>query len=249
MDRKTKVIIVGDSFTFGHGCSDRMFYYDHELKEFVGDWDPVTKISPSNHCWATLLQKEYPNLEVVNLAEPGNCNTAMFRNLTDFITNNSIAEDDIILLNGTNPDRIEISLPGQEIPKSWVLGWDHQSRWQRSTELNQAKELYVKHLYNDQVGFNYSLLTLLGSYGYAMTYKTKFAWSFPHHREPQVKDRFPSNLLPQRIPHITEFDFSGQEDDEFNLSCRSVDFHVNELGHSIYYEKQIKPLIEKFLNT
>lgn len=249
MDRKRKVIIVGDSFTFGHGCSDRVFYYVHELKEFVGDWDPLKVNTPSQYCWSVLLQKEYPNLEVVNLAEPGNCNTAMFRSLTDFIANNSIAEDDIILLNGTNPDRIEIALPGTEIPQSWVLGWDHQSRWARSTEFNHAKELYIKHLYNDQIGFNYSLLTLLGLYGYAMTYKTKFAWSFPRHRAPQVKDRAPPNLLSHLIPHIAEFDFSGKWDDAFNLSCRSVDFHVNDLGHSIYYEKQIKPLIEKFLNT
>jgi hypothetical protein len=250
MDSKRKVIILGDSFTFGQGCSDRDYYYDHELKQFVGEEEPIMKCIPSNNCWATLLQNEYPNLEVVNLSEPGNSNAAMFRNLTDFIANNGIAEDDIILLNGTNPDRIEVAIPCQEKPKSWVLGWDHHSRLLRSEGYNQAKEMYIKYLYNDQIGFNYLLMTLLGSYGYAMTYKTKFVWSFPHAiRRPHAKHCAPSNLIPYMIQDITRFDFSGKRDDVFNFSCRSTDFHVNDLGHSIFYEKQIKPLIEKFLNT
>jgi hypothetical protein len=265
MERKTKVIVLGDSFTFGQGCSDRNYYYDHKLKEFVGDVEPIMKCIPSNHCWPTLLQQEYPNLEVVNLAIPGNCNTAMFRNLIDFITNNAVNEDDIVLLNGTNPDRIEVAVPHQYMPVSWVIGWDHQLQKDSPRDYNLARKMYVKHLYSEHVGFNYSLLTLMGSYGYAMTHSLQFVWNFPlnthvkwnpsfyPHNEGKNGDpfneRIPAALVPYRINHISEFDFSDSKDYDFNLSCRSIDYHVNDKGHSIYYEKQIKPLIEKFLNT
>ena len=79
-----RVIVLGDSFTFGHGCSDRVYYYDEDLKKFVGDITPMNQCIPSEYCWPALLQKEFPRLKVHNLSQPGHCNQGMFRDLLDF---------------------------------------------------------------------------------------------------------------------------------------------------------------------
>ena len=257
MDRKTKVIIVGDSFTFGHGCSDRVFYYDHKLKKFVGDYNPKTDLTPSQHCWAALLQREYPDLEVINLAKPGYCNTAIFKDLSIYVSTNEIKEGDIVLFNGTHPDRMEVATEQCEHPVSWVMGWDHQAQQEDEIDYNIAKKMYIQHLYHDQIGVNYSVASLMGAYGYASANKLNFAWNFPILFRPpspgvlstDFLTMLPNSLLENRKPHIANYDFSGVNDYEFNLTCNCVDNHTNDKGHLIYYEQQIKPLIEKFLNT
>jgi hypothetical protein len=257
MDRKTKVIIVGDSFTFGHGCSDREFYYDHKLKEFVGGFDPKKDFA-SQHCWAALLQREYPNLEVINLAKPGHCNAAIFRDSSTYVSNNDIIEGDILLFNGTHPDRMEVATEQHEHPVSWVMGWEHPApKADNRFDYNIAKKMYIKHLYHEQIGINNSVASVMGTYGYASVNKLKFAWNFPvltrSLKSGVLNASFlkviPESLLEHRKPHIAHCDFSGVNDDEFNMTCRCIDGHINDKGHAIYYEQQIKPLIEKFLNT
>ncbi len=257
MDRKTKVIIVGDSFTFGHGCSDRVFYYDHKLKVFVGDYDPIRDLTPSEHCWAALLQREYPNLEVINLAKPGHCNTAIFKDLSAYVSNNEIIEGDIVLFNGTKHDRIEVSTGDYKHPVSWVMGWDHMAQQKDDSDYNLDKKMYIKYLYHEQIGFNYSLASVMGAYGYASANKLNFVWNIPLLSQPSISgildtsflQVIPKSLLDHRIPSITSWDFSGVNDWDFNATCICKDSHTNDKGHLIYYEKQIKPLIEKFLNT
>jgi hypothetical protein len=257
MDRKTKVIIVGDSFTFGHGCADRVFYYDHKLKVFVGDYDPFRDLSPSEHCWAALLQREYPNLEVVNLAKPGHCNTAIFKDAATYLINNEIREGDILLYNGTKCDRIEVATGDNGPPVSWVMGWDHMAQQKDVVDYNIAKKLYIKYLYHDEIGLNYALASVMGAYGYASANKLKFSWNLPmihYPSDPGIIDksflkRIPKSVLSLETPSIAAWDFSGVHDYDFNVTCVGKDYHTNDKGHVIYYEKQIKPLIEKFLNT
>ena len=67
MSTLNRVIVLGDSFTFGHGCSDRVYYYDEDLKKFIGDIKLVKQCIPSEYCWPSLLQKEFPSLKVYNL--------------------------------------------------------------------------------------------------------------------------------------------------------------------------------------
>ena len=259
MDRKTKVIIVGDSFTFGHGCSDREYYYVHELKEFVGNWDPVKDLTPSQYCWATLLQREYSDLEVINLSKPGLCNTAIFKDLSVYVTNNETREGDIILFNGTHPDRMEVATGRgeSERPVSWVMGWDYEAQRTDELDYNIAKKMYIKYLYHEQIGFNHAAASLMGVYGYASANKLKFSWNFPI--LPRSLNRgvlhkkflrmVPKSLLEDRKLHIANYDFSGVNDYDFNMTCKCIDSHINNKGHLTYYEIEIKPLLEKFLNT
>jgi hypothetical protein len=51
------------------------------------------------------------------------------------------------------------------------------------------------------------------------------------------------------IPDIQSYDFSGCLNDWVNKNeYKCVDDHTNEKGHKLYYQKVIKPIIEKHIN-
>jgi hypothetical protein len=51
------------------------------------------------------------------------------------------------------------------------------------------------------------------------------------------------------IPDIQSYDFSGNLNDWVNFNIyRCKDNHTNEKGHELYYNKVIKPFIEKYKN-
>jgi len=245
-----RIIILGDSFTFGHGCSDREYYYDKKSNSWVGDKSLITN-SPSIHAWPSLLQKQYPDIEVINLAVPGRCNQALFRDLSEYYIEHGINNDDIVIFNGTFNDRIEISNELHEDPdrnaKSWCLGQYIGPEDSESEDYKLAKKLYLVYLYSDPIGRNQTLSAMLGSYGYAKAAGATFLWSLPVLMSPYI-ETIPQTLIKTKLEFITEFDFSGVKDKQFNKTCRAIDFHVNDLGHAMYFEKQILPVIEGLLN-
>lgn len=266
-----RIIIIGDSFTFGHGCSDRMYYYDNNTKSFVGDPTNFIIPKPSEYCWPALLQQRYPDLNVINLAHPGNCNQSMFRNLTTFFETENHNPDDIVMFHGTYSDRLEIALcHSPEVPGPWVIGYDHQSQQDSMDQYNLAKKMYVTHLYNSAIGHNMSITALLASHSFATGFGMKFMWSLPTEstidtdctkyknnvylsrlkfmwQGTVMKRDIPPLLNQSRVSTIVNYDFSGEENYDFNVSCRSIDYHVNNKGHSIYFEKEILPALEKLL--
>jgi len=75
------VIVIGDSFAFGHGCKDRTYFYDPDLKEYIGTPDFMYK-GPSEYCWANLLQQEFKDkIKVINKAFPGRSMQGMYWDL------------------------------------------------------------------------------------------------------------------------------------------------------------------------
>jgi hypothetical protein len=249
---KKRIIIVGDSFTFGHGCSDRSYYYDEKTETFIGDVTHFYVPKPSDFCWASLLQKQHPELEIVNLAKPGLCNQAIFRNILEYFEKNPARPNDILMFNGTYPDRLEIALHDKpEVPTSWVIGFDQNSQKHSTVQYNIAKKMYVTHLYNDEIGFNISMATLLAAYGFAVGSNMKFIWSLPMYDNVKTKiemnKTIPISLHTNNMPSIMTYDFSEEENFEFNSSCRANDWHVNNTGHSIYFLKKIIPAIQTLL--
>ena len=263
---RKRIIIAGDSFTFGHGCSDREFYYDYKTKSWIGTMLAIFD-KPSIHSWASLLQEDYPEIEVVNLAKPGRCNQHIFRDLMEYYTNEPFRTDDIVIFSGTFADRIEISSGSYTVPPNIPMSWclaqhpDTESDIMADPDYTLAKKLYVTQLYDDTIGINMSASALMGAYGYAKSSGAEFLWSLPIIPSPPGVERWPGTMdipiwktIPKSFKEtnlkiISDFDFSGNNDVEFNLSCRAPDNYINDKGHSIYYEKQIKPVLEKFLNT
>lgn len=249
---KKRIIIVGDSFTFGHGCSDRSYYYDEKTDTFIGDVTHFYVPKPSDFCWASLLQQQHPELEIVNLAKPGLCNQAIFRDILEYFEKNPARPDDILMFNGTFSDRLEIALHDKpEVPTSWVIGFDQNSQKHSTVQYNIAKKMYVTHLYNDAIGYNITMSTLLAAYGFALGSNMKFVWSIPVYDDILTKisinKKIPAPLINMNLQSIMTYDFSDKKDFDFNSSCRANDWHVNDKGHSIYFLKEIIPAVQNLL--
>ena len=244
-----RIVILGDSYTFGHGCSDREYYYDQAIQTFVGDYEPFEKRIPSKFCWANLLQEKYSNIEVVNLSVPGHCSQGMFRDLSNYYYNNTYSPNDMIMFNGTFSNRIEIALGDMpEVTVPWVMGWDKQSYDEGKMQYNIAKKMYITHLFNDDIGYNLSITGLMAAYAFAHSRNLKFLWSLPTY---DYSAKVLHNILPSmkstNISEIVNYDYSGKLDLKFNETCVASDFHINDKGHAIYFEREILPAIQRLL--
>lgn len=251
--QKRKVIVLGDSYTFGHGCSDREFQYDEATNTFIGDETPFMQNIPSLYCWASLLQHQFSNIEVINLGKPANCSQGIFRNLIDYHSEHPLSAEDIIIFNGTFSSRIEVALGYKpEVVVPWVIGWDHHSQMENDIPYNRAKKMYITHLFNDNIGQNLSMTALLATYGFATINNLKFIWCLPTQAYPVTFLKKLLCISKLQIPHISNYDFSGYNssgkgDHDFNKTCYAPDHHVNDKGHLIYFEKEIIPLMQKLL--
>jgi hypothetical protein len=248
-----KVILIGDSYVFGHGCSDKIYYIDKDTGQQFGNVDENFAKIPSEKCWGSLLQQKFPNIQVINIAKPGFSQSAMFRNLVMLQDTTPLDSNDIILMCCTFKDRIEIAHDtNPENPTSWSVQWN--GGWYPKTEpkyYTEAKTGYVKYLYNDTIGEMLSNSAFMAIYGVAQLYKTQFAWSrLPSDQFGKKPDERLENMLQKLnvpfFPHMYRYDFSGIQSEGFNEKCYAPDQHCNDLGHSIYFEKVILPLVAKF---
>ena len=244
-----RVIVLGDSYTFGHGCSDRVYYYDEDLEKFVGDITPMNQCIPSEYCWPALLQKEFPNLTVHNLSQPGHCNQGMFRDLLDFYVKfNYYSLNDLIIFNGTFSNRIEVrTVHDLDKVGSWAIAWEYMATGNNHfKEYANAQKYYTKYLYHEKIGINLTLSSLLGAYSYTTLNKHNFLYSLPDSPHPSIIPNVRC-ITNHEITPIFEYDFSGEDNYQFNVTCQAKDTHTNEKGHQIYYEKEIKPRIQKMI--
>lgn len=249
-----RIIICGDSFTFGHGCHDRIYYYDQILKKQIGDIAPFDACIPSEYCWAALLQKKYPEIEIVNLARPGHSNLGIFSDLINYFKKNPVKKTDLAILNFTFPDRIQIpDFKNADSTIPWCIGWEF-ANWNDEdpkyySEWKQAKYLYGKYLINDAVTNTYALSSMLGAYAFAHLNDIKYFWSYPKFIYKTDTTSTLDLMNDKRIHHICKFDFEGRGivESEFNHTCVGPDFHVNDKGHVIYLYKEILPLLNKII--
>jgi len=254
-----RVVIVGDSFAYGHGCLDRIFYIDPDTKKIVGQRTPDT--IPSDYCWASLLKKDYNNIQVVNLARCGHSNPSMFRDLITYNkkdklpTKGGIIPKTLVIFAASSTDRIEAAGAKGEL-HSWVLGHNWDPDWQGKPDPRQeqywlAKKMYITHLYDDAIGQNIALMSILAARQYCTLRGFDFlcAMPIPFYDKLVMNHLFDFGMKKFLIPDIQSYDFSGCLNDQVNKNeYKCVDDHTNEKGHEVYYQKVIKPLIEKRIN-
>jgi hypothetical protein len=239
-----RIILLGDSFTFGHGCTDKVFYYDQNTKQYVGGkMSPEFETTTSEYCWGSLIKKQFPNIEVINLAKPGNCFLGMFRDLLYLNQRINLNSNDLVLLNGTFIDRTEIAHPNEpDSYVSWTIGiaTPHEKIKDEPEYLN-AKQMYVKYLHNDAVTYNQFLASFMGIHSICNLYDTKFAYSLP--KNVRLMGKLLNKFFNLKFPYIFQYDFSGNNDDAFNNTCYMPDLHCNNLGHEIYLKKVVLPFL------
>lgn len=218
-------MLVGDSYTFGCGCSD----------------NPTTMTSFSKFCWGSLLAKQYPKFTVMNYSSPGVDNltiaTQAWKNLSD--------EPDIVMFCATSPSRIQINNPGNpgKDTHSVNASFDYRvNAWpgEDGKNFGIAVENYYKYLYNDITGNNYTISAILSVYACAQSLGSDFLWSV-HTTSDEPLDSYGvlNQLESKKFQSISSMPFEKKEIAE----CR----HPNDAGHYRYFLTVINPLIQRYL--
>jgi len=239
------VIVFGDSFNYGHGCKDRIFYYDQKTKQQIGTLCPEN--SPSQYSWGSLLQEKYPQIKVHNFANPGRSNQQIFRDFLSYSETRKIRkENHLVFFQISNPDRIEIRKGFDEI-HSYVLS----NAATHHHDIDKAARTYIRDMYHEKIGENVGFMTILGAYALAkLQHICNFYWTCS-------RMTYPSNTYDFLLSHyelkrhslvdIRNLDFSNCRDNNINKLYRAPDNHVNELGHQIYFENIIDPIVKKHI--
>lgn len=243
-----KIVISGDSFTYGQGCKDRVDFTD-----------PVTGIShtnyvgtepPSKYCWASLLQNHYPDHQLINVAKPGKDNmyisTSIIENLKDAA---------IVYFSGTACNRLQvIDIFGN--PTQLILGgFDKYIH-------NETVHLFVKHLYLESYFIDISVSALLATYAHCIVKDISFVGSMPFLGMSGVYTKNQNQLTEisktesivrtelllknKQIPPLFGYSLfrSLQKNRDKYLHD---DGHVNEIGHEYYFNHEILPVFSKLI--
>lgn len=267
-DAKKTIVLLGDSFTFGHGCSDRIYHWDPELKRHVGDMHSLA-LGPSEHSWGRLIEQTFANVRVINMAGPGKDNTSCFSDLLlDLKEHYQDVKIDAVIFSMTFDDRIQIAGPagfadagfadrtqGRPIDyfkdylpmSSWSPLWALES-WSQGKGFTKkyisALELYAEHLFSPAWGAKLSHSSLFAVKGLADSMGAKFYWSAPGAVSTNSSEYIPqvkSQQLPSIIDHLKIYDKTNKE----GWAYRSKDGHANDAGHKRYFLEVIKPIIER----
>lgn len=268
-ESKKTILALGDSYTYGHGCSDRTFYWDPKTKQHVGDSKTLT-IGPSNYCWARLIEKTFDNTWCINISSPGkdniSCMVDLLINYRDHYKDEKI---DMVIFSMTFDDRQQIA-PAQGFLGSahenkthgedldYFKDYNHMTSWSPLWKLEgwhngrgmtkdyiKALEYYSDYLYSPAWGAKLCHASLYGAHGWAQNVGAKFYWAAPQasfaHASPYIDPTMKSLQLPHIIEHLGIYDQNNQA----GAIYRCPDGHANDLGHKTYFDQVIKPIVEK----
>ena len=239
-----KIIVLGDSFTYGHGCSDRIYYYDPVTKTKVGSIETVSQ-GPSDYCWPKLLSNNC-EFEVINLSIPGNSNQGMFKDFKKYIEKNSFKDIKYVFFCASYIDRIEIASFGeadQTVP--WVIASTIPEK--QNQQIDNAKRSFIKFLYNKELAINYTLTSLLSVFSLSKENNIQFFYSLPFFVNQELKsNKEIFNLLSSyQIPSINDLNFLSKSDHANRNMFLAPDGHVNEKAHREYFERVISSVVRK----
>lgn len=215
-----KIVVVGDSYVYGQGCSDRAAYIDDS--------------GPSNYCWASLLQQHYPTWDVKNYGHPGADNVNIVKELQQ-----QLQQDiKLIIFCSSFISRIPVRHPYAEndctmpVSPHWTAHIDEPG-------FNESVAKYYKHLYSDVVGIDIMTNSLLAAYCATKLIGADFLWSRPVRHHPEVPSQIIDWFGRCEFKSACDFDYTADE----LAPCR----HPNNNGHARYFKEVITPLIDNFL--
>ena len=222
-----KILISGDSYTFGIGCLDL---------PSTGEYSKNPNTRPSEYCWASLLGRDKSSPEVHNCARPGSDNLT----ITESIWNNIHKDIDIVMFCGSFINRVQVKDPlyTQKTARMSLIPSFDRSDFDK--KFIQLIEDYYKYFYCDETGTSYTISSILSSYAVATLNGAKFLWSVP--TRGWLNDSPVLDML-KEFQFKSTADFS--DDNEFDYSIKSPCGHLSDLGHRRYYQSVIAPFIGK----
>lgn len=231
-----KILVVGDSYFYGHGCSDRIYYYDTKTKLWVGQKHNLYA-GPSKFAWSALLQKRLPNWQVINLSMPGNDNTSIAMSVIDNIDK----DVELVIFGASFVNRMQIADYNVENTLCWNFHDDNSDYNPTDVYLksyNDARKNYVKYLYNETIGVNRSITAILSAVSIAEIYKSKFLYVLHDHNI-----SLPPALQSKQIQPITETICLDRTTMMKRTGYVSEDGHPNDAGHALYFNEVIMPAV------
>lgn len=246
-----KIVVSGDSFTFGQGCSDKPTVYDPKSKTWRPDHDYDTT---SNYCWASLLQQHYPGSEVVNLAQPGRDNIYISTSIMD-----NLHDADLVIFPATAFNRMQAANPFDPKRKdTWVIG---NPIFNAPQEYQDAAKQYIMHLYSEEYLAEITTMAILAVYADCRTRGIPFIWSccpfgtLSIDEASGIYQHFKRRTMiieNHEIPPLfgyyqhTYFGHDNVPSVEDNPFLHN-DGHANDVGHKYYFETEILPAVKKYL--
>jgi hypothetical protein len=221
------ILVLGDSFSYGQGCLDRL-----EHSTFIHP--------PSMYSWPSLLAADLikTDYRIINKSRPGNSIMGMFDVLfhykepIDMIIFAVTSFERLLVADQKNPDNF----------KNWVIGVDTPHDPTMIT-YNTSKEMYRKYLVNDKIMHLHKIAYMSAVFNYATKQKIKCLYSVPKIY------KYDYSLIESdgiAFEHMCDWDAPTMY--RANKNTYTVpDGHPNELGHLIYYEHVIKPKILPYI--
>lgn len=213
------ILVVGDSFAYGHSCSDRppsLLKYPH----LPNQTPPASEFS-----WVSLLAKDLPGCKVINKALPGNSQFGLFNSI---LSNPHV---DVIVFAGTFDTRVPIPSPLDDTQlTNWVIPYHNPTE---PVEYIQARKYYTQYMINDSILQVSSFAYLMASYGFAKMHGIDFLWSMPYTTNIHGSSDWLDKIKDSEFTHVWNLNLTKEYISEDA-------HHPNDAGHRFYYENVIK---------
>lgn len=240
-----KVLVLGDSITYGHGCPDRNWYWHRTENRYVGNQDSFSK-GPSDYCWASLLRQDL-NVEVKNLARSGNNNINM---IWEAIAELQSAETPYthVFANFSYDDRLEFAHPSEGVSTSKSAMHTPDFLKRIDSGWDKGVELFTEKLYHPDWGVKLTHSTIYALQGLAEEYNLKYFWSVPEFNQTHGSKLLSAKCRRQQLTSIISYCKIWNPDtcdSNFGTPYVAPDGHPNEAAHAVYYNDIIRPILLK----
>jgi hypothetical protein len=255
-----KLIVIGDSWTYGSEIRDPNF--SDEIK----DWDQINDEYRLPKIWPTKLTKTLGFDECINLSYPAASNDRSVRVLINWLTQEYFIKkkstDEIFVIVGlTSPERKDFYYKNEEKEGDnfWMTLWPMWKHKYLQEPINELSDIYVKYFWNKEEYTNryvnqiFQLQTLFQHYNINFLIFQSFYQSStlgfkdwkddPYMREFNATvDRLIWDLIdPIRFVNKNEevhsfHNYIVKKDKTENKKVALLDMHPSEIGHTWWAE-------------